>query len=146
MGQRQWKTMESSLWSAQPEMNPRLQPLLVSAISRNLKDMWPLPIRMLHVPPFNFSAPTCSSRQCRKPLPRCRQRDRAVSHWRCAGSAGPLLSNQNQNRKISINPCQRLTGSRSKPSATSNSNNPVAGEKTQTMEMAALFVFFWFIF
>jgi len=29
------------------------------------------------------------------------------------------------------------SGSRSKPSATSNSNNPVAGEKTQTMEMTA---------
>ena len=30
LGQRQWKVMESSLWSAQPDMNPRLQPLLLN--------------------------------------------------------------------------------------------------------------------
>ena len=55
MGQRQWKTMESSLWSAQPEMNPRLQPPLVYMISRN----------RLHKIPATLSVTSTSHFECR---------------------------------------------------------------------------------
>ena len=90
LGQRQWKVMESSLWSAHPDMNPRLQPLLLSKnilkskVSRDVKCKSYLRIRL-------DDMETCSSPRCQRPPLQCHQTDPKLFHLMCAQSTGPHL-------------------------------------------------------
>ena len=131
-GHRQWKVMESSLWSAHPDMKPRLHPLLISrdVCFMYLSLVGPAPVPSVKSDPSGSTEWTQNSSIC-------------CVHCQLVNTFAKGKNTEWKNGRVlcSIKP----TSPGPKSSSPCNSDNPVAGEESQPMEVAALHISLIFI-
>ena len=123
--------MESSLWSAHPDMKPRLHPLLKSGdvCFMYLSLVGPAPVPSVKSDPSSSTEWTQNSSIC-------------CVHCQLVNTFAKGNNTEGKNGRVlcSIKP----TSPGPKSSSPCNSDNPVAGEESQPMEVAALHIFSYF--